>query len=65
MRRLRLLTTLRRAQGDVPAGAEITVDETLAASLLGAIGLVEDLGMAEAEPDDAKPDDAKPQRVKR
>jgi len=52
MRRLRLLTTLQIPDGELPAGAEISVDEAEAARLLAARGLAEDLG--EAEPDSSR-----------
>lgn len=47
MRRLRLLTTLQTPDGELPAGAEISVEEAEAARLLAARGLAEDLGEAE------------------
>ena len=48
MRKLRLLTTLITPDGELPAGAEITVDAAEAALLLAARGLAEDLGEIEA-----------------
>ena len=47
MRKLRLLTTMMTPAGDLPAGAEITVDAAEAARLLAARGLAEDLGEVE------------------
>jgi len=59
MRQLRLLTTMTTPDGDLPAGAEISVDEDEAARLLAARGLVEDLGEA-AESSRAATEDAPP-----
>jgi hypothetical protein len=52
MRKLRLLTKMIIPGGELPAGAEITVDAAEAARLLAARGLAEDLG--EAEPDSSR-----------
>jgi hypothetical protein len=46
MRRLRLLVDLTDAAGIIPAGTEIVVEDAEARTLRGAIGLVEDLGVA-------------------
>lgn len=51
MRKLRLKTTLRGPEGDLPAGAEIVVDDAEARVLLAALGLAEDLGEAEPAPE--------------
>lgn len=56
MRKLRLLSTMETPAGTLPAGEEIVVDEAEARLLLGARGLVEDLGVAPEAGDDKAPE---------
>lgn len=44
MRRVKLLVELQGPEGPIPAGTELVVNEAEARTLLGAIGLAEDLG---------------------
>jgi hypothetical protein len=58
MRLVRLLSPLTTPEGVVPAGEQLRVDEAEARVLCGAVGLVEDMGEAEPEPE-SKPKKAK------
>ena len=58
MRRIRLLVEQTGAEGPVPAGTELVVDDAEARTLLGAIGLAEDLGEHVEIPGDPSRGDA-------